>query len=365
MTLAPAEVEITPGEIWESTNGKHVGLRVAVLASRGQSIKVKVIRNQGANGAHKMTGQIWSIDRQVFVARYKEVNGLTVATEKPRVETDLSELLKRMPPTPPMPEPLSDRERRVQHAHKTLQTPEAYAKRKATLDARVAALTPAQVEEIVQLLESGTHSGEIASAYRVGSSDINRVVTEYRRRDAAISSVVLAPTPPAPPPTREDKISNGVKLGIERQFEALSSATKFTICQERLAGATYWHLLRKYKLINGVLKRVLEQGGVPTGKDGYHLSRGNAGHRSPPKGESPTPVVPEILEPKPVVEPAPTVSRAEHRTLPIPKDYVAKVWVMEPVLKTVELEAVDFESAVELAKAIPHITKVVGVSEAY
>lgn len=362
--MIASEVEITPGEIWESVHGKHVGLRVAVLSDRGNSVKVKVIRNQGASGANKMIGQIWSVDRQVFVARYREVKGMTVVSEKPRVETDLNALLKAMPPAPPMPAPANGR---VENATHTLQRPEVRAKRNATMAARVAGLTPTQVEEIVQLFETGTPVGEIARAYRLGTSDANRIVADYRRQQATLDAV-LNPAP-APEPTREQKIGEGVKGGIDRQFAGLSNATKFIICQERLSGATYWGLLRKYKLINGVLSRVLKEGGVPVGLAGRLLSKTTIDdHRA---SGSPTPVVPEISQPITISQSiADDIERQgeamlKKHTADQPKLYMAKVYVMEPVLKEVEVEANDFVEAVELAKAIPFVTRVAGVWEAY
>lgn len=364
-------VEIKPGEIWEANGGVHEGLRVEVIRDTGSAVKVRVIRNSGASGGYKMVGQRWSPPRTVFLARYRRVDPEVV--DKPKVETDLGVLLQKMPPPPVVQEAVASvkLDDSPNHAESEMTqeaiaateaiiqavtapksnvvpqflTDQAKINRMKTLDARVAALAPEQLEVIKSRRLAGESVPKLAHDYKLDVFHMAGVLD-------GLGLSKRKPNPPTESVTvyEEQKRTLGevardtINGTIEHQLEHLTDEQKKKIVTEYQAGAEYKPLLARHGLISGVLAKVLDEAGVE--------------RRLPPSR------VPRVKKERGRVVPRELIGLSkpveESKTT---NNFKAVVVVMVPSEKMVGLNADSFDDALAQAKALDGVVRVKSISE--
>jgi hypothetical protein len=397
MPTAPAKpVEILPGDVWESQSDRHRGLRAEVIRDGGMRVKVRVLRSNFID-THGMEGKHWQIPRDVLLKHWAPVRQAEIVKAKPRVETDFKKLLEAMPapvvreaeastrldgdpqpwtgqtaaPAYPQQEqvkPLSVEEvidkalapARVAHAL----TPEGQTKRKATLQARVDALTPGQRDEIKARRESGESVFTLAHDYHLDVTAMGNLLAEMGIPTMKNGRVAAEYKRNLEGKTREQKISAATKDQLHSQFERLSTEEKAAIVSERLAGASYWGIMRKHKIINGVVTLVLREAGVATGKEWerqkYAMEHPVRGVGGRPKKNAETVSETRETPVTPMPEPVSIRPPAAHGSA----RYVAKVIVMKPVEQELPIDADNFDDALVLAKAYDGVIRVKSLSEA-
>lgn len=71
-TLDPV---ILPGQIWEATRGKHIGLRVEVLRNNGLAVQCRPVKGNASKWhSAKSSGKVWSVGINAFLAGYKRAH---------------------------------------------------------------------------------------------------------------------------------------------------------------------------------------------------------------------------------------------------------------------------------------------------
>lgn len=368
-------IEVTPGEVWESIRGKHRGLRVEVERDTGPAVKVKVLRGFGASAGDKKAGHRWSINRDVFLSHYRQLDG-PVSVTKPKVETDLGKLLangvvreesvtqESVAPEPDVETP--DIEEIIESVLSVprklsrgeyLHSPEYMAKREETMRARVAAITPEQRADLRQRRLNGASVTSLASEFKLDTPVMGNLLHElgvYGKWSNKLKKTVLIDTlatpalaPEPPKKTERPRKSVLMEASIKRKFESLSAEKKVEILADYEA-TSYWEVMRKHRLLNGVVASILREAGIEVGTRAARLAsaeRYRERNRAK-EGEQKVTAVKAVATPT-------------NKTL-----YRAVVLVMQPVQTEISVEAEDMLEALALAGAYEGTVKVRSIAEA-
>jgi hypothetical protein len=178
--------------------------------------------------------------------------------------------------------------------------------------------------------------------------------------------------------TKAEKLSVVMHKTLESQYAALSEGDKALIVADYLS-LGYREALRKYGLINGVLKKVLVERGIRTYSD--QKKQGTANHRQGQQarrereraekaraaaGEKPEEALLRHIFDTPLrkTKAEQVVSNVALVPLaPTGATFYARVAVMQLVTQTIALDAPSLEDALALARAYPGVASVGSVWE--
>lgn len=359
--------DVAVGDIWQSVRQKHFGLTVEVVDVRPQGVNVRIIRGGASQNPRKVRNKPMHIGRTVFTAHYARVSD-----QRPTEHLfPIQENAIRTMMTSTLEAPAASAVKATPQAEETydFDAPDMLERTVKALKKWGGRPVRSHVigqfvhrdlnaERTRQLIDYGVRLGILESWTTPVGPHRPNMLTRYvglpgQPREPLLPSglypgiqVPDEKTSSAAPAPMEK--ANQALTSIQKQYTALSDATKDEIAELAAANTNTQELQKAYHVMGGVIGMIKRERGIPIAGD-------NVKHRAP-KPPKATAAKPEPRVRTAAAKPEPTPAKAS-------LSFEVTVLKMVPQAVTVTIHATSFGAAEQAALAAEHVVEVLSVSK--